>query len=151
MKMRKVLPVMLLAATALTGCAKEVSYADFNAKAKAAEADTYVSASARVKGSKRYEGASVTLDKTITFNKTLGVWAPTDLKLDGEYAFVTIMLNAHANAVAETEGYKYYLDGSSFQVKNETSTTKYDKYGCFTSYSEKGDTSNYTITVKYSK
>ena len=154
MKMRKVLPVMLLAATALTGCAKEVTYAEFHEKAAAAEKDSYATAVLKFKGTTRSDGATTELNKSIEYTKTALLGWQVKEGQDASIVYTTIgaiVLSTKASSVSEEDSYKYYLNGSEFKVTDSTRNVEFDKYGCITSYAEKGDTSDFKVTVKYSK
>ncbi|MDD6240334.1 MAG: hypothetical protein PUA93_01935 [Eubacteriales bacterium] len=142
-------------ALSLTGCAKEVSYADFNSAAKAVESHTYKSCT--VKGSYKAKSGNTTTDKSdINYDLalTLGVWAPAktaDLT-DATAIAVAAFANYSAKSVSEIDGAKYYING--FKVVDGDDTEEFDKYGYITSYTSKttkdnGDYVNAKLTFSW--
>lgn len=127
----------------LTGCAKQVSYAEFHDAATKVEATPNTKAVVTVKGSYGSEN----YDGHATFVHALGVWAPKladgdDTAVSLVFAFV---LNATAATVVETENTKYYV-GGGFEVKDDNGSMKFDKYGYMTSMSAK----DLSVKVSYS-
>lgn len=142
-------------ALSLTGCAKEVSYADFNAAAKAVESHPYKSCT--VKGSYKAKSGDTVTDKSdISYDLalTLGKWVPAktaDLT-DVTALAVAVFANYSAKSVTEIDGAKYYING--FKVVNGDETEEFDKYGYITNYTAKtkednGDYVNAKLTFTW--
>ena len=147
MKFRKVLPVLMVAAC-LTGCAKEVSYADFNAAAKAVEAITYTYASVTLKGKASHDGTVETVNQSYKYTKGLLAWTPTEL--DWTSTFLSLIVNSSPAGVAEHEDAKYYA-GGSFKFVYGTDTYEWNGYGYATKYVMAGESENYTVTLSWHK
>ena len=147
MKIRKVLPVLMVAAC-LTGCAKEVSYADFNASAKAVESVTYTYANVSLKGKVSNDGSVTTTNKSYKYTKGIALWTPTEL--DWTSTILSAIVNSSPKAVSETEDAKYYA-GGSFKYVNGGETYEWNEYGYATKYVLASDTENYTVTLSWVK
>ena len=151
MKMRKVLPVMLLAATALTGCAKEVTYAEFHEAAVNVEADKNTKVTVKATGGMTIAGLYVTFssaNNTGTFSKSATGAYVADANCPLAIATIgTTQLLAVAGLVDESESVKYFLDGSAFKTESEGTTWKWNEFGFVTSYK----TNQVSITYSYSK
>ena len=150
MKFRKVLPVLMVAAC-LTGCAKEVTFDEFKEAAKAVEQVSYSTCTVSGKGKEVKDGSTKTYDKqTVKFTNTLGIgaWLPNDTSSVLAWVGETFIFD-RASGVGKSDSIKYYLDGSSFQTKTETTTEKFNKYGYVVSYAYNDGSSNYTLTFSW--
>ena len=147
MKFRKVLPMLMVAAS-LTGCAKEVSYADFNAAAKAVESITYTYASVTLKGRMSNDGTVEKVDKSYKYTKGLIAWTPTEV--DWISAILSLVVNSTPKGVNESEEYKYYA-GSGFKVVTGEYTSEWNQYGYITKYVYANETDSYTVSASWHK
>lgn len=149
MKMKKLLPVMFVAAIALSSCAKEVTYSEFKAAVDniTAPKEAYKMAEATIKGTTKSGDTETKLSGKYDFKPVLGVWTPY------EYNTTSALLAAYVNmgigTVSESDSNKYYLDGKAFQVKTDSTTKKWNEYGYLTSYNSKTESENITVTIKW--